>query len=383
MIIQEMKDMAFKNNHYVPQLILRRYSDHLCTYNVKTKDYQIDQSTSTIFSNLEFYPVEIEKDFNRLIESPFAAILNGKILKSKVKSEIELTRKEVNTIKKFLLLEQFRVFTINTVLSQNSKIASLICPFKEKVIEGETTKDRWLRNIRVILECNDLSHIQEHPLCTCEAYRWAQIYVCGYIAFWDSSFDGTEFIISDIGMTSELEESYFTYGLEIEKKNYLAEQIKKYSILNPAASMAYTSILQSQQNFHENFYMFSISKSRMIVIINPFFRLYTKREGFPEPNIWPSQIKDKRLFEKNISPKLAVIYGKPLLKDTDLFRYKIHSMKHEDIILVNMLMLDRIDTFLGFTSAQNVYESVNTYMEWHKQRNIAPRNDYSSLLNHF
>ena len=374
--------MAYKNNHYVPQFILRRYSEQLCTFNVKTKDYQTNQNTSSIFSNHEFYPVEIEKDFNRLIESPFASILNSKILKCKARSEIELTRKEVNIIKKFLLLEQFRVFNINTELCQDPKISALICPFKEKIIDGETTQDRWLRNIRVILECKDLSHIQEHPLCTSEAYRWAQIYVCGYIAFWDSSFDGTEFIISDIGMTSELEESYFTHGLEIEKKNYLAEQIKKYSQLNPAASIAYAGILQNQQNFHENFYMFSISKNRMIVIINPFFRLYTKREKFPEPDIWPSQIKDKGLFEKNISPKLPVIYGKPVFKDTDLFRYKVHSMKHEDIILVNMLMLDRIDTFLGFTSEKNIHESVNAYMEWYKQRNIPPRNDYSSLLNY-
>lgn len=376
--------MAYKNNHYVPQLILRRFGERLCTYNIKSGEFKTQQDTASVFSEYEFYPVEVEKEFNALAEAPFALILNQKLLKAHCGEEIELTRKEVYTIRKFLLLEQLRVFVPDAVLAnaffaQNPDLGDIAYPFKEITVENETYYDRWIRNIRVILESSDLHHIQDHPQCTYEAYRWAQVYNSGYMAIWDSSYDQTEFVISDIGMTSEIEDSYYDYGTEVEKKQYLISQIERYSDSNNALVQMYHSLLASQMCFHENFYMFSISKNRMIVVINPFFILYTKREKFPEPSIWPSRIKDRRLFEKNRSPKLATLLGKPLYSDSDVFKYKVQSMKHDDILWVNMLMLDRIDTLLGFTSLREVSESVGTYIDWHKDKGIKPRNDYSKL----
>ena len=376
--------MAYKNNHYVPQLILRRFGEELCTYNIKNGEFKTRQNTAAVFSEREFYPVEIEKEFNTNAEAPFALILNQKLLKARCGEEIELTRKDIYTIRKFLLLEQMRVSVpdaalANTFFAQNPGLGGVSYPFTEHSVDGETNHDRWLRNIRIILECPDLQHIQNHPLCTYEAYRWAQIYNSEYMAIWDSSYDQTEFIISDIGMTSEIEDSYYDYGTEVEKKQYLISQIERYSNSNNTLVQNYQSLLASQMCFHENFYMFSISKNRMIVVINPFFRLYTKREKFPEPAIWPSRIKDRRLFEKNRSPKIPTLLGKPLYSDSDIFKYKVQPMKHDDILWVNMLMLDRIDTLLGFTSLREISESVETYIDWHKDKGITPRNDYSKL----
>ena len=376
--------MAYQNNHYVPQLVLRRFGQKLCTYNVKTGDIKEDQDIANIFAEKDFYPVEIEKDFNSSAETPFANILNQKILKAPCGDEITLTRKEVTTIRKFLLLEQMRVYcndakTPDDPFVQNSYLSGFSFPFQEMVVEGETNRDRWLKNIRVILGCTDLHLIHEHPECTYEAYRWAQIYNFGYMAIWDSSRDQTEFIISDIGMTSEVEENGRYFGAGDEKKEYLIRQIEKYSGSDNYLVQNLRNLLDAQWYFLENFYMFSISKHRMIVVINPFFRQYTKREGFREPTIWPTKIKDRRLFEKNKSPKVEIIMGQRNYKDSDLFRYRVHSMKHEDVLRVNQLMLDRIDTLLGFTSLSSVAESVNSYMDWYKEHDLKPRKDYSKL----
>ena len=145
----------------------------------------------------------------------------------------------------------------------------------------------------------------------------------------------------------------------------------------------YVELLYQQTNFHENFYMFSISKHRMLVVINPFFRLYCKKEKYPQPTIWPSMIKDRRLFEKNDADKLIGFQGKPITSDSDTFRYKVQSMKHEDVIWVNMLMLDRIDTLLGFTSLEDIEESVRAYDNWYKEHELPPRKDYSKLIELF
>ena len=379
--------MAYKNNHFVPQLILRRFGEEISTYNVRTGEYRFGQQTAEVFSKYEFYPIELEKEFGQ-VESRFANVLNQKLLKAESRNEVELTRKELNIVKKFLLLEQMRVFveearssSFEKTLTDLHNCIGFKYPFSEKVLENETIHDRWLRNIKVIIECKDLTSIQDHELCTYEAYRWAQIYNWGYLAIWDSSFVDTSFIITDIGMTSEREESVSQFGLEVEKKQYLMDA--PFRTNNTIFKQKYAELLYQQTNFHENFYMFSISKHRMLVVINPFFRLYCKKEKYPTPTIWPSKIKDRRLFEKNSADKLIGFQGKPIISDTDTFRYKVQSMKHEDVIWVNMLMLDRIDTLLGFTSLEDIAESVYAYDNWYKEHHIPPRNDYSNLINLF
>ena len=229
------------------------------------------------------------------------------------------------------------------------------------------------------MNCKSLAHISVDNQQSNHLKYWAQIYKAGYLDIWDSSkIANIEFVISDIGMTSEREESVFDFGLEYDKKVYLQKQIERNQGNNFAPH--YQNLLAIQSSFHENFYMFSVSKNRMLVIINPFFRLYTKREKFPIPTIWPTQIQDKKLFEKNKSPKLLAPLGQQIYRDTDEFRYKIHSMNAEDVLWVNALMLDRIDTFLGFSSLKHAKKSVEFYMNWYKERNLIPPKNYEPLF---
>lgn len=59
--------------------------------------------------------------------------------------------------------------------------------------------------------------------------------------------------------------------------------------------------------------MLPLSKNRMIVTVNPFFKLYDRKEKLIKPTgVWSTKITDKRLFEKNESPKVTVILGKPV-----------------------------------------------------------------------
>ena len=261
--------------------------------------------------------------------------------------------------------------------TQAMKKMGIEFPFEEREI-SETVEQRWLRNIKVVVECQDLSKIQEHELCTYEIYRWAQIYNAGYMAIWDGKNSGEDFIITDIGMTSEVEPSYVKIGLETDKKNYLMKRFLEET--NLLVKQNLLNLLYEQVNFHENYYMFSISKNRMIVIINPFFRMYDKKEKLGVPNIWPTEIQDRKLFEKNKSERLPIIMGKQVLKENDKFWYKICQMNWEDVVWVNMLMLDRIDTLLGFADLEKISDSIYNYIEWHKERNIVAPRDYQSLL---
>ncbi len=382
--------MAYNNNHFVPRLVLRRYKERLSVFNVKTGKLKENNKLENIFSEQKLYDEDIEIKLGQNVESPFANILTQKILRTAVGEEIELTRKELNIVKKFLLTEQMRVFinegkysALEMYLTAIQKVSGIKYPFEEKVIDSETVETRWQRNLRVIVECSDLMHIHEHELCTYEIYRWAQIYNSGYLAIWDSTESGEDFIVSDIGMTSEVEPSFVEIGLEVEKRNYLLNAIQNAKKISEQD--LYYSLLNAQMNFHENFYMFSISKNRIIVVINPFFRLYSDRQfaeetKVPKPDIWPTKIMDRKLYAKNRSQRLPIVFGKPVLNDNDKFWYKVQSMSFDDVVWVNMLMLDRIDTYLGFADMENIADSVFNYVDYYKQKKLVAPINYEPLL---
>lgn len=168
----------------------------------------------------------MEEKLNRRIESHFGNLLNNKLLGAEGK--IELKRDELYLIKKFLLVsvirsmgnEEFmrvekhyydqlneygRNFARQRVLNEN-KIEAL---FVEKDIEGETPFDYWMRTIEGILDTNGTpQEILNHPNKTYSAHRWAEVINNGYVSFWDSEFIHDEFVITDIGMTSENPPTY-------------------------------------------------------------------------------------------------------------------------------------------------------------------------------
>lgn len=79
-----------KNSHYVPQFILKKFSDKLCLYNIKTGEFKENINPERAFVEEGFYSDKIEDKLNRKIEKQFAMLLSEKILKCD--NEIELSR---------------------------------------------------------------------------------------------------------------------------------------------------------------------------------------------------------------------------------------------------------------------------------------------------
>lgn len=375
--------MAYENNHYVPRFILRQFGEHLNVYNVKDGSLRTGERTDHIFAERKIYPADLEKDIGYKLESPFAKLLQDKLLSGKCGDKIVLTRKEVLLMKRFYLLETIRVISMAEITKFERTISDLYSSFfpdfKEKLIPDETYTDRWHKNIRVVIESDDLTQISKHPLCTYEVLKWASTFSSGYFAIWDCTESDVDFLISDIGMTSEVEPSKLTDGYEHTKKDSLCALFERET--NKFKKDAYQNILSAQDLFYENFYMFPLSKNRMFVIVNPFFRLYDRKEKLIKPaGVWPTKISDRRLFEKNESPKVMILMGKPILKDDDEFSYTIQRVKAEDAEYINMLMLDRIDTYMGYSDWKNIESSVKRYIDFYSKINMQPPIDYKALI---
>lgn len=383
------------NSHFIPRLILRHFPSkegRISLYDLKSGETKLDVKIEDAFAIADFYPDEMEKEFNRKTEGSFGNLLNNIILKSQDK-RISLTRVQVNQIKKFLLLLIIRSMLQDKWIAEEMKFESKmdeihkmmgikdspLFPFKEKVIPGESPREYWLRSMECILAApNGLpEEVEQNPDATQMAWRWAWVVKSGFLGFWSSRKTNVDFLVTDIGMTSESEMAVGKdMTLNPKKQMSLircAEIIPDEPMLRPYKEQ-FLQMAARQAYLHENFMEFPISKDLMIVLINPYYKVYemNKGKGFPLPKLSElTKIDDEAAFFPNDAQ-----YAVPgEYRDDDLFVYEIKDLSERSCVYLNLLTLDRIDTTLGFANSNKIMSSLASYQ-------IVPGklNDYSKLI---
>jgi hypothetical protein len=371
-------------NHYVPRLILRKFSDRLSLYNVKTGELKENIPPEHAYSKEDFYGDETEKKLNLQIESQFGGLLSNLILKSD--KEISLSRTNLLRIKKFLIVSMLRSIKAEEWMNKERRIYELRrmpVPFEEMQVAGETSFEYWLRTLNVILDTDGTpKQVLEHPNKTYPAHRWTCIVNSAYLAFWDAPDNRDEFVITDIGMTSENEKGWDGIRVHNRKKlEFIESLLENTNDTNERDSIL--ALLNSVSNFSENFQMFPISSRRMIVLISPFFkfRYFMKESGKTVPQLSGlTDIPNEKLFEPNrnfyVLPQTP---GKEYqYHEDDRYIYDIKKLTNAEIRYCNALFLDRIDEYLGFSSLDRVVGSIIKYKKLNDPP-YTPRVDYTGL----
>lgn len=369
------------SNHYVPRLVLRKFSKKLCLYNLKTGELQENISPEHAYAQNNLYDIDTERSLNEKIESQFGNLLSNVILKAD--KEISLTRSQLFVIKKFLLVSILRTMQGEEFVQQEKNLCKLLLPqFEEKKIAGETSFEYWMRTLNVILDTDGSPQgILNHPNKTAPAYRWSQVVSSAYIAFWDSN-DKDEFVITDIGMTSENEKGWDGKRIHNDKKlNWLMQLL--HSARSEFEKSSIAELIRYTCGFSENFMMFPISSKRMIVLICPFYkhRWNYKNAGYKVPELDSlTVIPNESLFEPNSNKYiLPQTPGKPFnYHEDDRYIYKIKQLTSNEIQYCNALFMDRIDTYLGFPSLDSAVGSIMEYKKLNEYP-FVPRVDYSQL----
>lgn len=372
------------NNHYVPRLILRKFSDKLDLYNVKTGEFKENISVEHAYSKGNFYDEKTEEKLNKRIESQFGNLLSNVILKQD--KEISLSRQNLLLVKKFLMISIIRSIKGEECMEKEKNFYNLCgapAPFEEKQIMGETSFEYWIRTLNVILDTDGTpQQILDHPDKTYPAHRWACIVNGAYLAFWDAPNDRDEFVITDIGMTSENEKGWDGICIHNDKKlEYIQYLSKLMSDNNERERLEI--LLENVINFSENFQMFPISSKRMIVLISPFFkyRYFIKTNGVPVPDLsYLTVMPNEKLFEPNRNHYvLPLILGKGYqYHEDDRYIYDIKILTTDEIRYCNALFMDRIDTYLGFSSLEHAVGSIVKYKKLNEPP-YTPRVDYTEL----
>ena len=372
------------NNHYVPRLILRKFSDKLSLYNVRTGELKENIPPEHAYSIEGFYDEETEKKLNQRIESQFGGLLSNLILKQD--KEISLSRSNLLLVKKFLTISMIRSVKGEDWMKKEKDFYSLCgmpTPFEEKQIIGETSFEYWLRTLNVILDTDGTpGQVINHPDKTYPAYRWACIVNSAYLAFWDAPNDRDEFVITDIGMTSENEKGWDGIRVHNRKKlDFIQNLIKSTEDNNEREQLL--GLLYNVTSFSENFQMFPISSKRMIVLISPFFkfRYFMKSSGVTVPELSDlTVIPNEKLFEPNRNHYvLPPISGKGYqYHEDDRYIYDIKVLNTNEIRYCNALFMDRIDTYLGFSSLNHALGGIIMYKRLNDPPYI-PRVNYTNL----
>lgn len=379
--------MAYSNNHYVPQFILRRFGNKINRYNVKTGELKIKGSTLNAFSENKIYPEWLEKMLGGL-ESRIANLIDDKVLKAD--GEVVLSREENILIKKFFTIATLRI-PDSSLFSQKhleSEASLKQQGFKEVFVEDESNQDYAYRTMKVVLESNSIEELFNHPQVTYEACKWFLLFNNCFITIWDSKESKEDFIITDNGMNCEHDKTRFlTFNFDGQQyKNEKDEMLKAGYVMkkleesknDPIKSFGYSEIFMRMSRVHANYYLFAVSSTRTIALINPFYRLYddpTFLERIKEvPDVWPTLLSKEAMSSNSYS------YVKVGEKNSDdQFSYKIKNLSLEEVIIINCMMLDRVYYWVGFDNSARIVRSLNTYtmIEKHFQRN-----NYDKLVEH-
>ena len=375
-------------NHYVPQLILKKFSNsnngRICIYNIKTGELLENVNCKNHFFEKDIYTDEVEKKFNEKIESAFGDFLSNFVLKQQEK--VILNRKQLRLIKKFLLLSVFRSKSSMEFISKERdsyqifKNLPSFKSFEDTEIKNENDEAYWMRTLNVILDSDGSPEsILRHPLKTFVAYRWSLVINAGYLAFWDSKTDKDDFVITDIGMTSENEKGWNGINIyNFKKTQSIAKYIEKS--VNKDEQILLMNSLGMCSYFHENFQMFPISSNRMIVLISPYFKLYytNQNKNLPALSDLSYLDNDKLFLPNDVNYKKEQTGLTHTYDKEDKYIYEIKELTSKEVQYCNALFMDRIDTHLGFSSLNNAVKSIFKYKKLNSYP-YTPRVDYGKL----
>ena len=364
--------MAYDDNHYVPKLVLRRYGDKINYYNLKTKQLYVRRSIDNCYYRRKLYPIDIELKI-RDIEGRFGDLLNNKILKAE--KELILSRDELTLIKKFLIIEMFRVpdaLVEHPESKHNPNFSSKLYGFQEKIIEEESYSEYIFRTIRTVIDSYDYEDYLKNPNKTYEGAKWFILVNSCYLTFWDSTESNEDFLITDRGMTCEHEKSRFAFerlgfNEELVKNGFIFSKLNDTS-LNEEQKNIYFYLMNMSSFVYANYYIFSIAETRMIGLINPWYRLWFDDNKIKvigsTPDVYPCMLSKQAMnVNRNDYVNLAEVDGKIVYykDDKDKYIYDIKYLQFEDVCLINMMMLDRIYEFLGFVNTSKIIRSLTVY----------------------
>ena len=344
------------NSHYVPQLILRHFSDgeriQYCDLDKKKVETRNIKST---FSEKGYYPNEIEKELCHKTEVQFANLLNNKILKERYK--LTLTKDELFILKKYLVI---------TMLRYNFTEAMKNFDNPEKMVASYS--DNFYKNINKVLVCENVDqmmrYININPLESLkkavngDEYGETKLFsdikniLYSYVAIVSTRKCKEDFIIPDTGFSYKATHLAMFSDGEFDKCMYT---------LKYAMQSGNPYLLQVSQLLTPYDYIFCpISKDLAIVSFSVFYKFFNSKSDIygllPTNGMTVSNLLGFGSSETVEPPKVKQQFEK-----TVAYEYAIKMLSKEDVYWLNASMIDTSEHHFGYCNLERIKSSIQYY----------------------
>lgn len=378
------------NNHYIPKLLLKQFSvrDKVNVYDFATAQFST-QKIRKVFSEENLFDEELERLFATKLEGPFGDLLNHKLLKE---DTIRLERRENLLIRKFFMVNDLRSPYLNgtweemiaKTKSEEHPSVQLLKFLKLHHSDWEElsgalkmSEEEYIQNLRKAMEIDSLEHLSDSDqrLDVSEKLKFfARISMAAMIGFWDSSDSGQEFIFPKLQGISEMDQVSIGYKGLVLKNLQNKKEIQK---MRPDVQMQLDMLFYGSSMFSENYAMYPISPTRMLVKISPYFKVF-----FP---IWPVNEDENRalLSEENFRTH---VYSKLRMKLFELcesirnqeYIYQVKKLTKEEVCLLNAAILNMETEKFVFHDFNRIRETF-WYYDHISEFALKKRYDFSNL----
>ena len=387
--------MEYKRNHYVPQFVLKNFSDgdddkinmlDLINFTVEYKKIK------KAFSKNNFYDLKpelsadskkLEKLFGEKIESKMGSII--KKINESPKS-FELTREELEIVKKYILIQRYRN-PINQSFYNEPHKGEKFSTYSIK--EGESVTDFWKREMLFILENDWETIIKQTELCGVKLIT-NEIY-SNYLSFFTTE---EEFIISDINCFTERMNIDIPEGKRQEYYEMSIEIRKEYNLYDADKSGQKDEILTKA--YIDNYIFVVVSPKLAIACVDPVWK-YKYLHPEVNNNWMVKKISSPTLLNnpKNIFLPVTNYINKDKIKvDSDIEKYKDKKdtylynkllLSDDETINIMILCLNEARLYISYKSSEYIKKYILAYNKLNNGKISNVRNNfngYISLIDH-
>ncbi len=382
----------FEIQHYVQNKLLKNFavkSDN-GKYKIQIIDLKdkkvVEKNTDRAFWVKNLYDVEnnedvkkLEKDLNEKIEKPFNEILDR--LTTEIKDTFTITRRELEIIKKYLLIQQYRSLKNSLSYNENCKKDEVLSRYN--IRENETQLDFWKREMQTILD-NSLEDLITKLDLVGVKQKTSSIF-SDFLMFVHTC---DEFVINDLGYVTER----VPVKIDISPEEYgkITEEIGKQLYGADGFGKNAEQRALNQTEYMDNFMFFPVSSDLAIMSVDKFWKLLS---FVKKADITKLEIPNTVLLSKHFSlPKNKYVNQKLMKKPKDFqkyqsqndkFIYQIHELDEDDTIYINNLLINEAHQFIGYKTKDKVMPSIYVYVmkQMYNVENV--KNDLTFVLEDF
>lgn len=342
------------NSHYIPRLLLKQFAtkEKVNIYDCNKHCFATKKVKNT-FADRDIFDEELERAFATRLEGSFANLLNHKLLHEKV---ITINRQENILIRKFLMINCLRAPIINnswremvektrlqehpSVLAREFLIRHM--PEFEAAFEANMPSDKTyeadLKKAMEIGSLEELAFAENRKDISGSLRMSAQHAMVSVISFWDCEESGQEFIfpklqgISQMDYVSIFHKNMVLNGILTEKR---AEGIPD-TVERELERLIYGSML-----FTENFSVYPISPTRILVCFSPYFRaFFPMKDATGTRNVYPPLL-GKEQFDRHFFGKKRMELFEPCENTfNQYYRFTVRQLTAEETMEINAILLD-------------------------------------------